>query len=369
MILASIFTFIVADGITKSFKCGISYLAKLAKGKFNMDTNELDIYRKDEIGDMYRSICGLQNDLSMLIINSKDMSFTIADDVLELDRRTHLAIESVGLVDNAINAMNFATEKQLSISERVSSNIDVLGDMIESTHSGIRELNVSNRELKKSGDFAANIVEELSNIKQVLNNVIEAINLQTKATYERTKEIKKYTQSITDVAEETNLLALNASIEAARVGAAGKGFAIVAMQIQALAEQANLVSNDITNTVKLLVDDTKESVNTMSKVTNVIDLLNENIEETRNIFKVVNTNVDSSVAGLKKIEQQAEIIDDTRLDITKVVNELEELIQNNIRSVTDTKDVSKHIGELFMQSNSIRQSTESLIESMNALEV
>ena len=369
IIVSSIFTILVSSSITKGFKAGFKIIELVSKGKLNADTSRLDIGRRDEIGDMFRNIVSLQQSLKKIVSKNIQMSVNIGDDVEELDAKAIAAKDSVGIVDEAIVAMTNVARTQSEMANKVTNDIGTLGEMIENTYSGIQSLNNFNTELQSSNITANKVLEDLSSIKSVLNGVIEVISKQTKDTYELTKDIRKYAQMITEFAGETNLLALNASIEAARVGEKGKGFAIVANQIQALADQSNIVSNDITKTVKLLVEDTKKSVQTMDNVTDIIDKLNQNIEDTKDVFKAVNVNVERSIDGLKVIEDQAAIMDDTRESITNVVKELEDVMKVNMKSVANTKEVTRHIGDLFEQSKNIKEATSELLESINIFEM
>jgi len=370
IIVASIlFTILVANNITRGFKKGFVVLADLAKGKLNVDTKALDLKRKDEIGDMFKNIHNLKDSLRDIISGNIKMSHNIDGNVKKLNETANAAQSSVGIIDNAIATMNDAAYKQSSIANRVTKDISVLGEMIENTYNNIQELSSSNIELQSSNESATKVVEELNSINVVLNEVINTTSKQTKDTYELTKNIRRYASMITEFAEETNLLALNATIEAARVGEKGKGFAIVAGQIQALADQSNVVSDDISKAVNLLVDDSKRSVRTMGRVQDIVDTLNMNIEDTQEIFDVVNISVDNSLYGLKQIENQAAVMDDTRGSITTVVRELEDVIEANKRSVTNTKEVTNHISALFEQSNNIKDATDKLLESINAFEL
>ena len=233
----------------------------------------------------------------------------------------------------------------------------------------IQNISNSNKELQSSNKIANRVVVELNTIKDVLNEVIEVINRQSQDTYILTKEIRQYAEMITGFAEETNLLALNAAIEAARVGEKGKGFAIVAAQIQGLADQSAVVSNDISKTVELLVGDSKKSLATMTEVNSVIEKLNTNIDDTKEIFNVVNEGIGYSADGLKKIQEQTAIIDNSRSSIMKVVEDLEDVSKRNIKCATDTEEVTKHIGQLFDEVGNIKNVTQDLVDSIGVFEV
>ena len=88
---------------------------------------------------------------------------------------------------------------------------------------------------------------------------------------------------ISEIAEETTLLSLNASIEAARAGEQGRGFAVVANQIQKLAEQSGDATTQITEVINELVNDAQESVQTMEEVKEVMNRQSENVSQKKHL--------------------------------------------------------------------------------------
>lgn len=369
ILIISIFIVLFSRGITNSLNSGFKALELLSHGNLKVDKSMLKLNRKDEIGDMSRSIYTLSQEFRKIIMNNINMTADIESTANDLNITAQNTRKSVDIVDVAMDTMSTTAKKQANIVENVNEDMNILGNMIKNTYGEIKTISDYNIGMQKSGNIANNIVGELTYIRESLNDIIEVINKQTTDTYDLTKEIRKYAEMIASFADETNLLALNATIEAARVGEQGKGFAIVASQIQSLADQSNVVSNDISKTINLLVSDSKKSLETMSQVNSVIERLNNNIDNTKEIFNVVNDGIVYSLNGLKKIENQAAVMDSSRSSMMEVIKELDKVAKQNIKCAADTEEVTKHIGQLFDEVSNIKTVTEKLVDSINMFEV
>jgi methyl-accepting chemotaxis protein len=121
-------------------------------------------------------------------------------------------------------------------------------------------------------------------------------------------EIGNIVKSITDIAEQTNLLALNATIEAARAGELGKGFAVVANEVKDLAKESAKATEDITNKIRAIQDDTKnaievikEIINNAAKINEVTTSIASAVEEQSVTANEVNRNISEATVGVGSI--------------------------------------------------------------------
>ena len=119
----------------------------------------------------------------------------------------------------------------------------------------------------------------------------------------------------------------------------------------------------------ILVDDSKKSLDTMNQVNSVIEKLNINIDSTKEIFNSVNEGIGYSADGLNKIQEQTAGIDKARSSMMKVMGDLQDVSEKNIKYATDTEEVTKHIGKLFDEIGNIKEMTENLVDSVKIFEV
>ena len=167
-----------------------------------------------------------------------------------------------------------------------------MGRVIENIVNSVAALDRMSEDMKKTGDKASAIMNELSTSNDHTMDAIERISTQITATNDSALKISEAIQIITGIAEETNLLSLNASIEAARAGEQGKGFAVVANQIQKLAEQSNESALKIAETVTALMEDSENTVVVMGEVKEIVDEQKDKLELTKKQFNFVHKGIE-----------------------------------------------------------------------------
>ena len=181
------------------------------------------------------------------------------------------------------------------------------------------------RKEKHGMDYVAlETIRELLESNKEVQELIQEIEAQTAKTNESVVQIKEATEIIASIASQTNLLSLNASIEAARAGESGKGFAVVATEIQQLASKSNESSQNISDILQQLTENSDRAVETMGKVTTTIEAQTEHIKETETMTEAVMKRILESIEGMQVIADSVEYLDGARKEIVETVSELSE---------------------------------------------
>ncbi|MCD4689471.1 MAG: hypothetical protein K8R55_09085, partial [Desulfuromonadaceae bacterium] len=198
--------------------------------------------------------------------------------------------------------------------------------------------------------------QELMDVNGHMNSMTEKIGSYTETINQmdaESQEIKKIVTLIKSIATQTSLLSLNAAIEAARAGQAGKGFAIVADEVKKLAEEVNVASENIA-----------EKINTML---NHIETSIEESNEVSHFAKITQTAVAKSSASFKDMIRDFESNDDQLQGITASVEELSAANDEIHGKVTTISEVSQEVSQLMAEGQQLSQGlyeiTESLLEN------
>ena len=186
--------------------------------------------------------------------------------------------------------------------------------------------------MESSSRESQKILEELLLSSRNSQETAKDISQQVMVTNESVQQIKSVTEYITDIAEETNLLALNASIEAARAGEAGRGFAVVAEQIQKLAEQSNNSAAKIGQNIRELVVKTEGIVQAMDIIEDTLKKQEESVDKTKKIFDELNESILN--VNHKESEMHKNIAD---------MNQAKENVSNIIQKIAEAAEDSAFV--------------------------
>lgn len=366
VVLCTIVALIIAIRIVKPIEKITAIVGKISDFDFREDEKQAAISKKkDECGMMGRSIEHLRRELVEVVkkITGQSRELYNASQTLSVSaNETSISVEQV---EKAISEIAQGATSQAQETQTATENVIVMGNMIEETNEEVEKLRASMRTMRDAGNTAMDILKELNSVNQKTKDAMQVIYEQTNVTNESALKIKEATNIITEIAEETNLLSLNASIEAARAGEQGRGFAVVAAQIQKLAEQSNESARQIEEIINILIAESQKSVETMEEVKVVIEKQNENVANTEDAFQNVKNGIDNSIEGIRTIAGKTEKLDEARVRVVDVVQNLTAIAQENAASTEETSASAAEVGAIM---TNIAENASQLNQIANELE-
>jgi len=239
------------------------------------------------------------------------------------------ASEELTAVSQQMSSNSEETATQANVvaaaSEEVSRNVATVAASAE-------EMSASVREIAKNANDAAKVATEAVKVADDTNKTVAKLG-------ESSVEIGKVIKVITSIAQQTNLLALNATIEAARAGEAGKGFAVVANEVKELAKQTATATEDISQKIEAIQNDTKGAVGAIDRISKIINQIND-------IQNTIASAVEEQTATTNEIARNAGEAAKGSTEISRNITNVSEAAKNTTEGAGNTLTAATELAKL-----------------------
>ncbi|MBR6536051.1 MAG: hypothetical protein IKT67_02530 [Lachnospiraceae bacterium] len=288
--------------------------------------NQANIDKAEEERKQSEEILHNTLDVASTMTENINASVTEAERLKEAIGETKQAMEELAVgVKDGVSAISVQKQNTFTINQNVSKVDAVVGSIVSEVHSAEENLNKGNdimRELlhqvKVSGESGALVAEKMDELKANADKMQTIMGL------------------ISNVADQTGLLALNASIEAARAGEAGKGFAVVASEISNLSAQTNTATGEINSLIVSIVNSIGAVTESMERLLESSRMQNQYVDNTADNFEQIHNSTQNIVEQVSKLKETVGVVTSANAQVSEGIVNVEAVTQKVMEEANDT---------------------------------
>ena len=340
--------------------------ALLAEGNLKVDFDAKTLANNNEVGDMARGLQQVQSNLRQIVAELQKSIRGIQSNSSDFSSAFDNIMKNVSDVNGLVQGIALSSNSQASETGLASEKVNYIEAGIEENAASANALEESVTNMNRYAGQALSSLESLIQICDKTAAAVEDVMLQTKLTNDSAVKIQNAVDVITDIAERTNLLSLNASIEAARAGDAGRGFAVVAEEIRNLSIGSNDAAKGISSVVNELIANSKVNVDKMREVEEQVTSQQMQLKDTEQSFHGLRTEAENVSKVSENIHTQTGKLDALKTEVGTTIDKLAEDADRNVSSTAEASDNMNHLSQMVEECTG---KTKELIQMSDSLEV
>ncbi len=332
ILVGIVLALIIGRMITTSMARAVSVANRLADGDLtvNIEADSLD-----ETGQLLSAMQHMVQSLRDMISRTVDISTGIASASNQLHSTSAQIATGAEEVASQTNTVATASEEMSATSSDIARNCTMAAE--------------ASRQTTESANAGAKVVNETITGMNVIADQVRQTSKTVEALGSRSDQIGQIVGTIEDIADQTNLLALNAAIEAARAGEQGRGFAVVADEVRALAERTTKATREIGEMIKAIQSETREAVKAMEDGVHEVEKGAVSSQKSGHALEEILERINEVTMQINQIATAAEQQTATTSEITSNIQQVTEVVHQTARGADETAGAAAQLATQAQQ--------------------
>ena len=351
MLLAIIITFILGRRLMRPLVKVSTIIEEIANGDINADFGMVK-ESNDEIGLIIEKMKELTQSLGNIVGRIRNSSDTMSANSYELNDTSSQTLAANNEISKAVEDVAEGSTGMASSISKINENLEEMSRETKDINESVDEIRNQTAAVQDSSKIMNDKIKSMQDSSHKMDDGISAISKRIETVNTTVDKVSNIVSVIEEISSETNLLSLNASIEAARAGDAGKGFAVVAQEIRVLSDNTNTELENIKQIISSLVEECRYCVQASGTIVEDNAKQKEEIKAVLDEFGALDEQIQKTAEKADEIEELVTAMIELNDDITKSSNSLTDVSAANAAA---TEEMNANIEELNAMMNGVSE--------------
>ena len=351
MLLAIIITFILGRRLMRPLVKVSTIIEEIANGDINADF-EMVKESNDEIGLIIEKMKELTQSLGNIVGRIRNSSDTMSANSYELNDTSSQTLAANNEISKAVEDVAEGSTGMASSISKINENLEEMSRETKDINESVNEIRNQTTAVQDSSKIMNDKIKSMQDSSHKMDDGISAISKRIETVNTTVDKVSNIVSVIEEISSETNLLSLNASIEAAKAGDAGKGFAVVAQEIRVLSDNTNTELENIKQIISSLVEECRYCVQASGTIVEDNAKQKEEIKAVLDEFGALDEQIQKTAEKADEIEELVTAMIELNDDITKSSHSLTDVSAANAAA---TEEMNANIEELNAMMNGVAE--------------